>query len=207
MPGLSCAFQIRSSLSGLGILLQKLGVANAMRVAADMSFRQLKGEPFKGMPGPEDGKEALSRRQAAPAIVLYRALKRVVGSERALDVSREIIIDASVIFLKEQVPVIEKKQVLKMNPEDRLRYAKSIADKFFNADAEGIEISDEFFRYRIARCRFPELMRRVGHEELAPLFCAGDLIFFSERQPDIRLERSTTLAKDAKPCDFNFFWR
>lgn len=196
--------KIKTSASALSIMWSLLGRMTTMTVLIDMARRQLVGEPWKGMPPAEDEKERASREQAGQAVLLYRALKRRYGRDHALKVTGKIILDGSLIFLQSRVPLIKPDLLRKMDSDQQKDFLVNITDRFFNADAGSMEVTDSSFRYRITRCRFPELLAKAGHEELAPLFCAGDKVFFENSQPYIKFDRPVTLAENQEPCDFRF---
>ena len=201
---MSIAFQMQSSWRAIVLLWKQLGATGAFAVVIDLLYRQGRGEPWNGQGRPEDTKEKLSRKQCGPAVVLYRTLASRLGNERALELTGRIVLDASILFLKSIVPIMEPEALRAMSEDARRQYIMKIADRFFNADTDKIELTDDAFRYKICRCRFPELMDAVGHPELAPLFCRGDQVFFDEHQPHVEFFRPVTLAQDRQPCDFNF---
>ncbi|MCB9479635.1 MAG: L-2-amino-thiazoline-4-carboxylic acid hydrolase [Deltaproteobacteria bacterium] len=204
MASLSVSFQIRSALLGLSILRRRLGWGRMLGTAANLTWRQMRGEPWRGLPKPEDDKERLSRQQSGPAVLLYRALCRQVGREQALEITREVVIDATQIFLREQIPVLDPDELLRWEEPKRLAFLRGLTDRFFNADTANHRVGDNRVSFFVTRCRFPELMLAVGHPELAPLYCEGDGIFFEREQPRVRFLRTRTLAADQESCDFSF---
>ncbi len=201
---MNLSFKIKSSISALWLLLKSLGVFKTVRVLFFMAAKGLKGMPWKVLPPPEDKKEKLSREQAGPAVLLYRGLISCLPEEEAFALTAKIILESSVIFLETIIPLLTPDSISSMSKDEGLGYITNIADKFFNADMGRIDHDETSFSYQVTRCRFPELMEKVGHKELAPLFCQGDLLFFNEKQPHVTLARTVTLAKEGKPCDFHF---
>lgn len=198
------SLKIKTSLRAFSTLWNLLGRMTTLSVLAGMTKRQIAGEPWKHLPPPVDEKERASRKQAGPAILLYRTLESRFGQEHAMKITGKIILDGSLKFLASRVPLIKPDILQKMQENDQRKFLEDITGRFFNADTDDIEITDSSFRYRITRCRFPELLDAVGHKELAPLFCAGDKVFFENSQPFIEFHRPVTLAENNKPCDFRF---
>jgi hypothetical protein len=198
------SFQLHSAKIVLSILAKNIGVKACAGVLFDMARRAVLGEPWKGQARPQDTKERFSREQSGPAVLLYRALLSKVSNDRAIEITGEIIMEASILFLRAQIPVMQPNLLSTMSEKEREKYILNIADQFYNADLGRVEFTEDSFSYEIVRCRFPELMKTVGHPELAPLFCAGDAVFFDREQPHIDFSRTHTLSADAKPCDFSF---
>lgn len=201
---MKASVQLKSSWRAVVLLWGMLGPADALRAIFGLVRRQLAGEPWRGLPLPQDEKEKLSRKQAGPAVLLYRALEARHGAQRALEVTGTVVLEGSLLFLASVVPRIDPDRIRALSQEARRAFVLGIADRFFNADVADVELTEDSFRYRIGRCRFPELMKAVGHPELAPLFCEGDQVFFDRHQPDIAFTRPVTLSRDNEPCDFNF---
>lgn len=191
------AFTVRTLLSELGLL-------KTATVFLDLARASTRGEPFGGLGPPVDEQDELSRRQLASAVLLYRALKDNLDQDQALALTGKIIEDASVDFLRLNVPVLRKKALLDMPGPERDAMFKSVGAKFFNADANIRMVDNKIVYFSVHRCRFVELLRRVGEPEMAVLFCKGDFRFFNEHQPDIALHRPQELSTGGAYCDFQF---
>lgn len=206
-PKNNMQFEIRNGLQSVAFLWRNLGVTMAVKVMAEVAAAQTRGDPWRHLPPPADDKERLSRKQVGPAIVLYKALRKRVGPEKALALTREVILGASILFLSYQVPRLKKQEVLVLKQEERVQLLSEIIERFPNTDiGEVIMEGDEVFGYDVTNCRFPNLCQSAGAPEIAPLLCEGDKIFFAEKQPDIKLLRTTTIAAGGEICDFRFTW-
>lgn len=178
------------------LLWRSLGAFGFFRTLGRLVWSKAKREPFRELGPPEDERERLSRRQTRDIIILFRALRAEVGSERALELCRELVVRAGLTFLDEMIPA--------SIPDDAEALATELAGQFFNAEGD-VEIEgDRVLKFNVRRCRFVEIFARVGHSELAPLFCAVDSAFFESGRRPIRLGRTKTLARGGSECDFVF---
>jgi len=66
---------------------------------------------------------------------------------------------------------------------------------------EVLEASEQRLTIRILRCPSTEAFRRLGLDEIAPLFCASDHAFIRAFNPQIRLSRTQTIARGGACCD------
>ena len=139
--------------------------------------------------------------------MLYRALSRRLGVERALEVSGKVIELGAVMFLSHSVGRLRREEIAKLSEAERAAFAKEKSGKFPNATMTWDEISARGVRFTISRCRLAELARQTGHPELAPLFCKGDARFFGEVEQDVTLTRPPTIADGASHCHFHIQWR
>ena len=201
---------IMAELAGARVAVRKmfsqLGAGPALKVLAGVAADQARGEPWRELSRPADTREALSRRQLGSAVLLYRNLCRVCEEPEAYDLTAAIVREASVDFLRRNVPVIKKKKVLGMTDSRRRFYLRRIQQKFFNADADMTLDGDEGLLLTVRRCRFPELLKAVGDPQLAPMFCEGDADFFDQHQPEVQLERPEIISRGGAVCDFRFHW-
>jgi len=202
---------VKSELAGAVIaaktLMREAGIAGMLGVFARVGAAQAAGEPWKKLGPSADKQETLSRRQLGSAVLLERALRKSMGRERARKIVSDIVLAASVDFLGRNVPKLNRVSILEMSDADRERFLSGINVKFFNADAEMEMNGEESLLWTIRRCRFVELLDAIGERDMAPVFCEGDRVFFDEHQPDVRLERSQTLASGGSCCDFRFFFK
>lgn len=205
----------RDFLAGLGetafvtvrFLVRSIGAGQAAAVIAEVSRDQLRGEPFAHLPPPADRDEAGSRRQVGPAILIYRALERRLGSEHALELTREIVVAASVGFLGRVVGAIDRDRVMAMSPGDSEAWLRGLGARFPNAEMRWDEVSDQRVVMTVTHCRFPELCREAGAPELAPLMCRGDEVFFGGTLGEVELIRPPTLAEGGDCCSFELRWK
>jgi hypothetical protein len=67
---------------------------------------------------------------------------------------------------------------------------------------EWVEVSDERLAFNMHSCFYLETYKAYGAPELAPLACEVDDLHFDGAWPTVRWERSGTLARGDKVCDF-----
>jgi len=193
---------LRMQLAALRALAGELGWPRAVRLG-------LAGErapdPFAALPPPETEKDRASRDQIRPALRLYGVLRAELGDEEALRVTETAIVPATLTWLDGVVGRLDVARYEAADEPSRRRWAEELMSPFPNADSETVEAGDARLVQHVMRCRFVELCAAAGVPELAPVFCAGDLVFF-ERGP-IDLTRPMTLAGGGPYCDFRFTLR
>lgn len=184
------------------MLRRRLGWGRALTVAVRSSRRLSRGEPFGNLPPALDPRERGSRDQAGPAVVLYEELRRVVHEAEALSIAAEVVEEAAVVFLVKTLGSLRRADLERLSPAERRRFVEERGARFPNAEPVWEEVSADRVRFTIHRCRLVELVREVGHPELAPLFCQGDARFFGTVEPDVVLDRPGTLAQGDDCCTF-----
>lgn len=199
---LTLGLQLQTSLLGVKSLIRHVGLARALRIGAELSFQQATGAPFKSLPPPESKREKLSRSQIAPAILLYRSLRKFYSQNESLSICREIIVEGTLLFLSKAIGPIKQDAIKEMNENERAGWITHIANQFFNASIQWHDISEDLISFTVTRCRFPELCAEVGVPELAPLFCEGDQHFFNQPEHFVQLQRPHTIAEGARNCPF-----
>lgn len=72
-------------------------------------------------------------------------------------------------------------------------------------ESEVVELSDEVFAFDVTRCRYAEMYRSLGLEDLgATLSCNRDGSLIEGFNPNVRFTRSQTIMGGASHCDFRF---
>lgn len=199
--------ELRTTAAAARILVTEVGVRLTTVVLAEVAVAQARGEPFRHLPAPEDDRERLCRRQVGPAVLMQRALRRWLGAERALEITREIVIAGTVIFLEHSIGPLERDTLMALSPEDREEFVRELGERFFNAEVRWDEISDKAVRFTVQHCRFPALCEAGDAPEVAPLLCLGDAVYFGETLGTVDLVRSQTLADGGDCCPFELTWR
>ena len=194
--------ELRITLCSLKLLKQELGVFGLCAVAVHMILLQLRGEPFRNLPKAKDKGDIFSRRQIGPAIVLYKALRKIHTEERSLAIAEKIVIDSTLIFLRKAVGAISQSRINAMNDVQKQNWLSRIAGQFLNATIRWNHIKVTELSFTITHCHFPVLCRKAGVPELAPIFCKGDAVYFGQEQEGVKLTRPHTIATGSKDCLF-----
>lgn len=200
---LTLRLQFQTSLLGLNRLIKHVGLGQALAIGFKLTLQQLRGEPFKQLEKAASIREKLSRKQIAPAILLYRELRKNYDETKALTICQDIVVDGTLLFLNQAIGPIKKEAIKQMKPAQRTRWITNIADKFFNATINWHSIGATEISFTVTQCQFPQLCQKVGAPELAPLFCVGDHHFFNQPEHFVQLSRSQTIAEGASNCPFN----
>ena len=72
-------------------------------------------------------------------------------------------------------------------------------------ESEVRELSDDVFAFDVTRCRYAEMYRSLGLEDLgATLSCNRDGSLIEGFNPNVRFTRTQTIMSGADHCDFRF---
>jgi len=143
----------------------------------------------------------LQQREIEARIVgpLVRAFAAAFGREETLEVLRGVIVD-----LAHQGGA----DLARSLGESSLEAFATTLGRWSENDALEIEIlerSDERLSFNVVRCRYAEMYRRLGLEDLgASLSCVRDFALTEGFSSDIELNRTQTIMQGAEFCDFRF---
>ena len=196
------AMELQITWHALTLLRKSLGSRVLIQVGFSILWLRLLGKPFKDLPKATSREEIFSRRQVGPAIVLYLALRKRFSVEDALAAVKPIIVESTLIFLTQAVGPINQSHIRTLSESERQSWLQVVAGQFLNATIRWNKVASEQVSFTITQCYFPGLCRDAGVQELAPLFCAGDAVYFSETQEGVNLVRPTTIAGGDKECLF-----
>lgn len=185
-------------------LAAELGTRRLLKFAAAMRREERRGEPYKDLPPPEDGKERDSRNLIGEAAILYRLMSADMGAEEAGRIIRRMITDAAVAQLKCLIPQIRREDLEGMDERERTEFFSGIVNRFPNTDWETRETGEESVSIAVTRCRLCEIFDALGMPELRNSCCAGDALYFERCQREVLFEREHTIGDGAPECDFRF---
>lgn len=193
--------------AAFGVLVDEFGLLQALKVGGRVQRQRFAGAPFDELPPPEDDDERLSREQIAPAIVLYRQLRRDVSEERAYAITERVVVEGAVHFLGRQIGRLPRDELVAMGDAERDNFVRERGENFFNATIEWDRVSRDAVEFTVTHCAFPGLCEDAGVPELAPVFCEGDRKFFGGVESDVQLERPHTIAQGGPDCPFRISLR
>ncbi|MBI2569077.1 MAG: L-2-amino-thiazoline-4-carboxylic acid hydrolase [Candidatus Schekmanbacteria bacterium] len=196
--------QYRTARASLAILRRHLGTREALRTAASVLLRQLRGDPWRALSPPGDPKEADSRLQSGPAIVAYRYLCEKLGQPAALAITAELVAAGALVFLPFLVPTIALAESRLWTDDQRRELISQIVGRFPNASCDAVVADASGFSFHIRACAFVTHATALGHPELAATFCGADAAFFARQLPELIFTRPTTLAANGSSCHFCF---
>jgi hypothetical protein len=191
----------RSPFMLLTHLETRFGLIGTASIMAELALRLLRGEPFAKLPPAASAAERASRRQAAPAFVLYRVLARR-GVADPFEATAAVVELAGVHFLRRALGPLEPETFAAMDPTRRDAWIARRAASFPNATPVFEEVSSRAVRFRIHACRFVTLAQQIGEPHLATLFCRADEAYFGKVEPHVTLVRPHTLARGGPDCPF-----
>ena len=75
-------------------------------------------------------------------------------------------------------------------------------------ETEVVELTDESFAFDVTRCRYAEMYRSLGLQELgATMSCNRDGALIEGFNPNVQFTRTQTIMGGAKRCDFRYSLR
>jgi len=140
---------------------------------------------------------------------VFSALSRMVGKEKALEISCEIIESAGPAVLENMMPKPEEFNAMD-DPFDAFKQyytAMMAADKRAGLhDFEVIEDGENAFQLNLTYCAYCEIPKQLGIIEACQPSCYSDGVFFREycEKLGMRFIRKETLARGNDVCDFRF---
>lgn len=188
-------------------LCKKHGLVETLKIVFSLKRRIWFNHPFKTInkKNAPSYEEKASQQQLTPALVLYDVLKeRGYSEEQALASIQLVVIDVATAFLKFNVPVIKISDYINNTQSKRMQVFHRITERFFNASGDLTNESGDTMCFRVNKCLFSQYSHQLGYANLASLFCSADRYFFEQHQPNIKFERTVTLADNHQPCDFSF---
>ena len=143
----------------------------------------------------------LVRREIEARVVtpFIRALIQEVGKERALRTTEEIIRSLA----KESGAQLAKS----MEGNSMAHFVESL--KYWTKDdaleLEVLEQTDSTFSFNVRRCRYAEMYRELGIQDLGKsLSCGRDFALVDGFNPRMKLVRTQTIMEGAAFCDFRY---
>ena len=153
------------------------------------------------MSDPKPSLPLLQQREIEASIVgpLIRAFSEELGNERTLAILQRVITSLA----KQGGAELARK----LGDQSLAAFARSL-DRWSEQGALEIEIleqSEDRLAFNVNRCRYAEMYRALGLEDLGgSLSCQRDFALIEGFNPGIGLTRTQTLMEGAPFCDFRF---
>ena len=163
--------------------------------------RGMHGEPPPDqLPDQLNDVGVLKRREIEARIVapLLKRLADRFGPE-VYDTAREVIVDVA----RQQGATLAERAGDDSLPAFAAALGAWSADGALETEVR--ELTDEVFAFDVTRCRYAEMYRALGLEELgATLSCNRDGSLMEGFNPEIEFTRTQTIMSGADHCDFRF---
>jgi hypothetical protein len=161
------------------------------------------GEPSTANQFPDRLNElgVLNRREIEARILgpILESLGQEFGRQAVLEAIQRVIIDIA----RQQGAVL----VESMGDAGLPHFAASLENwkKDGALEMEIIEQDDKTFAFNVRRCRYAEMYRALGMQELGGLLsCNRDAALIEGFNPNIKLRRTQTIMNGAPFCDFHY---
>lgn len=198
---------VKSTMFAFDELKRAYGLGRTLKILGEVGKRNASGLPWKGLPAPEDAREAETRAELTPAVNLYQVLCSEVPEAEAFAVARGVILNSSLLHLRSIYPDFRGGDFLKVIGGDTGRAGARLGQDFAFADTRVLEVTREKAAFDVVACRIPGVLAKVGADRLASIFCEVDFIYFPIYAPEVKLTRAKTLVHGGDVCDFRLEWK
>jgi predicted ArsR family transcriptional regulator len=136
--------------------------------------------------------------EAGVLIPMVQAFQRAIGTERANEIAREVIIE------------LARKDGARWAQQfgDDLSALERVSGLWAAGGSLGIEPiakAADKLEFNVTRCRYAEFYKELGLPELGYLFhCNRDFAMVEGFSPELTLKRTQTIMEGSSHCDFRF---
>lgn len=141
------------------------------------------------------------KRREIEARIVAPLLERLAAEygEGVYDIAGQVIVDVA----RDQGRALAERVGDDTLPGFAAGLAAWSADGALESDV--VELSDEVFAFNVSRCRYAEMYRALGLEELgATMSCNRDGSLIEGFNPNVEFTRTQTIMSGADHCDFVF---
>ena len=148
-----------------------------------------------------DQMSVLDRRRIEAMVLgpMIRAFEQEIGKERAHAIARRVIIKIA----QDQGKALSQR----LGGNDLSTFSKG-KDPWTRGGAlemDVLEDSEVRVSFNVTRCRYAEMYRELGMDDLGFIFsCGRDGALSSGFNPRLKLERTQTIMEGASHCDFRY---
>ena len=189
--------------AALKCLYTHLGLWTTIRLALKLIWSEWQGLPFADLPPPQSSQDRDTRKLLGPAALLYRFLQELLPYDDTISLTQKVIESSGHAFLKTLFTSADLKLLQTLSQREQEAWIKPKLNRIPNVDFH-LHFEGETLHFTVHACRFVELGKQLGIEEIIPFFCAVDHGFFGTILPEIQFSRSTTLAQGGGNCPFIF---
>lgn len=193
---------------GFKLIVNQFGWAKGAAIVLKMQLNMLLNNPFHSLNmrrEPLTWKERLSQKQILPAFILYDTLiSKGYSIDESILTVENVVTGVANEFLKFTIPAIKQQDIQSRGLVDRKKMFTKIVERFPNTFGTLSVDENESYHFTVDACLFAAYCKQLGYENLGPIFCKADRMYFDQHQPNVKFNRVDTLAMNGKPCDFSF---
>lgn len=148
-----------------------------------------------------DQMSVLDRRRIEAMVLgpMIRAFEQEIGKERAHAIARRVIIKIA----QDQGKALSQR--LGGNDLSTFSRGKDPWTRGGALEMDVLEDSEVRVSFNVTRCRYAEMYRELGMDDLGSIFsCGRDGALSSGFSPRLKLERTQTIMEGASHCDFRY---
>jgi len=139
------------------------------------------------------------RIQAQVLLPLARALRREIGEQRAREILRGAIEEASRERTRDEADQLEGSPLEKF--QAMMQRAARVNGPQLEMEMRALQ--PDLLQFDVKRCKYAELFQALGETEIgAMLLCDGDAYLAEIAGSAVEFSRSQTLMQGASHCDF-----
>lgn len=143
----------------------------------------------------------LQQREIEAKIVgpIFKAFAKEIGVERAKEVLTGVIRDLAKNAGSNTAQSCGGNDLQQLGSAiENWRAGEALTLDILRRDNEALE-------FNVTRCKFAEMYRRLGMDELGPILsCGRDAAMIEGFNPEIDFQRTQTLMEGAEHCDFRY---
>ena len=130
---------------------------------------------------------------------IFKAFAKEIGDERAKQILAEVIRDLAKSSGANAAQSCGGNDLQNLGSAiENWRAGEALTLDVLRRDSESLE-------FNVTRCKFAEMYRRLGMEELGPILsCGRDAAMIEGFNPEIEFQRTQTLMEGAEYCDFRY---
>jgi len=136
--------------------------------------------------------------EAGVLVPLLQAFQRALGSERANEIAREVIVELARMDG-------ERWAAAHGHDLEAMQRVSDIWSAGGSLEIDPVAQSPDRLEFNVTRCRYAEYFKAMGLPELGALIhCSRDFAMVEGFSEEIELERTQTIMQGATHCDFRF---
>lgn len=190
----------------VGTLAKAIGPLSTIRALLYFVLRSATWNPFAALGKATSPADAFTRHQLEPVLILDRVFREdlALDPDEVMKILESVVGASGAAFIGSNLRPPTAAQWGRWSAGERRSFAERVLGHFLNAEAELVDDPDAEVAFDVSFCHFAGLTARLGRQELTPLFCEADSVYFSAPDAPIRLGRDQTIAAGDDRCRFRF---
>ena len=190
------------------IVRTSFGWPRALIVLGGVLRSTLFTDPLHMLPttGKETAGEKYTRAVIANTLHFETALRRntSLDEQEVHNLLRQVVAQSGAAYIRSNLTIPSIPKWKAMSEESQRGFAEGVLERFENMEAQVVKEEGFDFGFDVHLCHFANLSRQMGREDLAPLFCEADSVYFGNPLVPVRLHREEKISVGDSRCSFRF---